>query len=338
MVFRKDAKTKVLSSTSTSGMAQQTEVLDPKTKAEFHKKFVELQPFSTGMLIYNYFLYTVWSILSVATIGGILYVPAYAAILCFSVSYMRQSMWFILIHLDFHLLFIVHHYDFINKPDENRVCNHLGFMAWRHHYHKTDTFTEFWLRYRMSYFDYRMWTMIVIESITEYSLGFQYWWLNAMFQHTWIHIEAITHEWYHVPLNKRAKYFRVFPLGWFWFFMEWIGMINTVKHMGHHGHEITNQLEVDDFFDMWVPSIMIRFADNIWRTSVEQFNLVEPMTAPIDHPQFSRENQKLYHEALTNRNLRNYLISSIIGIGICCINYEKALAAVTKAVVSAGVF
>jgi len=298
---------------------------------------VELRPFSKGMLIYNYFLYTVWSIASVATIGGILCAPAWAAILCFCVSYMRQSMWFIMIHLDFHLLFIVHHYDFINKPDESKVCNHLGFMAWRHHYHKSDTFTEFWLRYRMSYFDYRMWTMIAFESVIEYSLGFKYWWLNAMFQHTWIHIEAVTHEWYHVPLNKRATYFRIPPIGWFWFFMEWIGMINTVKHMGHHVHEVTNQLEVDDFFDMWVPSFMLRFADNIWTSSLKKFNLVEPITAPIDHPQFSRENQKIYHQALTNLNFRNYLIASIIGIGICCIDYEKAFTLVKVAGLSMGV-
>jgi hypothetical protein len=59
MVARKDAKTKISSTPSNAGMAQQTEILVPKTKAEFHEKFVELQPFSTGMLIYNYFLYTV---------------------------------------------------------------------------------------------------------------------------------------------------------------------------------------------------------------------------------------------------------------------------------------
>jgi len=338
MVFRKDAKAKVSSSTSTSGMAQHTEILNPKTKAEFQENFVELVPFSTGMLIYNYFLYTVWCILSVATIGGILYVPAWAALLCFSISYMRQSMWFILIHLDFHLLFIVHHYDLINKPEENKVCNHLGFMAWRHHYHKTNTFTEFWLRYRISYCDYRMWLMIAVECVMEYSLGFQYWWLNGMFQHTWTHIEAITHEWYHVPLDKRATYFRVPPVGWLWFFMEWIGMISTVKHMGHHGHEITNQLEVDDFFDMWVPSFMVRFADNIWRTSLKQFKLVEPMTAPIDHPMFSEENKKLYHQKLTSRNFKNYLISSMIGVAMCCTNYEKVFAVVSQACVSAGIF
>lgn len=76
MVMRKDAKTNVLSSTSTSGKAQPTEFLAPQSKAEFSDNFVELRPFSTGMLIYNYFLYTVWSILSVATIGGILCAPA----------------------------------------------------------------------------------------------------------------------------------------------------------------------------------------------------------------------------------------------------------------------
>jgi len=337
-MVRKDAKAKV---SSNAGLSEKTmEFLDPQSKAEFQENFVELTPFSTGMLIYNYFLYTVWTILSVGTIFGVLSVPAWAAIVCFSVSYMRQSMWFILIHLDFHLLFIVHHYDFINKPDENKVCNHLGFMAWRHHYHKTDTFTEFWLRYRMSYFDYRMWTMIVIESVVEYALGFKYWWLNAMFQHTWIHIEAVTHEWYHVPLNKRKSYFRFPPVGWFWFFMEWIGMINTNKHMGHHGHEITNQLDCDDFFDMWVPAFMLRFADNIWETYTKQFKLVEPITAPKDHPQFTPENQAMYHKTLTQVNFRNYLISSAIGVAICyaSMNTEKLFALTQVAGASLGVF
>jgi len=177
-----------------------------------------------------------------------------------------------MIHLDFHLLFIVHHYDFINTPDDMVVCNLLGFMAWRHHYHKSDTFTKFWLQYRMSYFDYRMWCTIALESLVEYSLGFQYWWLNAMFQHTWLHIEVITHEWYHIPLEKRSTYFHLPPVTWLWFFMECIGMIDTVKHSGHHGHEITNQLDADDFFDMWVPSFMLRlqiiFGDQCWRSSI----------------------------------------------------------------------
>jgi len=173
--------------------------------------------------------------------------------------------------------------------------------------------------------------MIIIEALVEYSLGFKYWWLNAMFSHTWTHIEAITHEWYHVPLNKRATYFRFPPIGWFWFFMEWIGMINTVKHSGHHVHEVINQLEADDFFDMWVPAFMIRFANSIWRTSAKQFKLVEPITAPKDHPQFSKENQAAYHQALTTLNFRNYIISSFIGVAVCCINYEKAFSLVEMA-------
>lgn len=189
----------------------------------------------------------------------------------------------------------------------------------------------------MGYCDYRMWVTIAIESFVEYSLGFKYWWLNAMFQHTWTHIEAITHEWYHVPLSQRATYFKFPPIGWFWFFMEWIGMIDTVKHMGHHGHDITNQLEVDDFFDMWVPSFMIRFADNIWATVLKKFEIVEPMTAPIDHPQFSPENKKKYHEELNYINIRNYIIASIFGIGICCIDYEKAFTILKQASVSVGV-
>jgi len=115
-------------------------------------------------------------------------------------------------------------------------------------------------------------------------------------------------------------------------------MINTVKHMGHHVHEITNQLEADDFFDMWVPSFMLRFADNIWNSATKKFNLVEPMTAPIDHPQFSKENQEKYHWELTNINLRNYIISSIIGIGICCIDYEKVFTVVKEAGMSIGGF
>jgi len=159
-----------------------------------------------------------------------------------------------------------------------------------------------------------------------------------MFWHTWTHIEAITHEWYHVPLDKRTAYFRIPPLGWLFFFMEWIGMIDTVKHSGHHGHEITNQLEVDDFFDMWVPSFMLRFADDVWRSALKEFKIVEPMTAPRDHPQFSKENQKHYHSVLTYRNLRNYIITSMIGIGICCVNYKQAFAAMRVAGASIGVF
>lgn len=240
-------------------------------------------------------------------------------------------MWFIMIHIDFHLLFVVHHFELINKPDDIRVCNHLGYMAWRHHYHKSDTFTEFWLRYRMSYFDYRMWAMIALESVVEYSLGFKYFWLNAMFQHTWIHIEAITHEWYHIPLEKRSTYFHIRPIGWLYFFMEWIGMINTVKHMGHHDHQITNQLDAEDFFDMWVPSFLLRFADNIWTSTIKKYNLVEPTTVTIDHPMFAKENQEMYHRELTKINLRNYLIASMIGVGICCLNYEMLVAQLTRA-------
>jgi len=149
-----------------------------------------------------------------------------------------------------------------------------------------------------------------------------------MFQHTWIHIEAITHEWYHIPLEKRATYFHLPPVTWLWFFMEWIGMIDTVKHSGHHGHEITNQLDADDFFDMWVPSFMLSFADNIWRSMLKEFNIVEPMNAPVDHPQFRKENQEHYHKTLTYRNFRNYLIASMIGIGVCCMKYEYAAVAV----------
>jgi len=51
MVFRKDAKTNVLSNNSISGKAQPTEILDPQSKEEFSDKFVDLVPFSTGMWI-----------------------------------------------------------------------------------------------------------------------------------------------------------------------------------------------------------------------------------------------------------------------------------------------
>jgi hypothetical protein len=57
MGLRKDMKTNVQSSTSISEIAQST-LLAPKTKTELGETFVELNPFSTGMLIYNYFLYT----------------------------------------------------------------------------------------------------------------------------------------------------------------------------------------------------------------------------------------------------------------------------------------
>jgi len=107
-------------------------------------------------------------------------------------------------------------------------------------------------------------------------------------------------------------------------------MINTVKHMGHHDHQLTNQLEVDDFFDMWVPSFMLRFADNIWTSTIKKHNIVEPTTVSIDHPQFSKENQDMYHRELTRINLRNYLIASAIGIGICCLNYEMIVTQLTR--------
>jgi len=102
-------------------------------------------------------------------------------------------------------------------------------------------------------------------------------------------------------------------------------MINTVKHSGHHGHEITSQLEADDFFDMWVPGFMLRFADNIWRSTLKEWKIVEPMDAPMDHPQFSKDAQKRYHKTLTYRNLRNYLITSMIGVAMCCLKYDHAL-------------
>lgn len=115
-------------------------------------------------------------------------------------------------------------------------------------------------------------------------------------------------------------------------------MINTVKHMGHHDHQITNQLDADDFFDMWVPSFLIRFADNIWTSTIKKFNLVEPMTVSIDHPQFSEDNQTIYHRELTKINFGNYLISSMIGVGICCLNYETLVTIAQFARASIGVF
>jgi len=58
MGLSKDLKTNVQSNTSISEIAQST-LLSPTTKKELGETFVELVPFSTGMLIYNYFLYTV---------------------------------------------------------------------------------------------------------------------------------------------------------------------------------------------------------------------------------------------------------------------------------------
>jgi len=58
MGLSKDIKTNVQSSTSISEIAQST-LLSPTNKKELGENFVELVPFSTRMLIYNYFLYSV---------------------------------------------------------------------------------------------------------------------------------------------------------------------------------------------------------------------------------------------------------------------------------------
>lgn len=80
-------------------------------------------------------------------------------------------------------------------------------------------------------------------------------------------LQAIVHEWYHVPKSQRNACFSVFvtiPLN----IMEFLNIINTKRHNMHHKHTIDDLDAVEIWTDMWVPEFVETITDAFWKKHI----------------------------------------------------------------------
>eukprot|EP01047_Picozoa_sp_COSAG01_P013775 COSAG01_NODE_656_length_14462_cov_20.440716_8_plen_395_part_00 len=181
-------------------------------------------------------------------------------------GYVLNQSWFIAAHINFHAEFVTNFCQYAFCPE---TTHYASYVAWYHHYIDPRKFSRNWLLYRVAYepFCYFMLAITMIStactspSLKELNLKpFVIFWGSI----AWMHIQAITHEWYHVRLSYRPRYFILRPVSWLFELLERIKIIDTQAHKEHHKNDRHALLDASDFWDMWVPKWVDALTQQYW--------------------------------------------------------------------------
>jgi len=201
-----------------------------------------------------------------------------------AITYFWQNMVFAVGHVGFHATFAECFDAFMHHPDQ---IAYGRWVAWYHHYVDPQKFTTKWLQYRIAYIDFTdsnqpgvtkaftlllpISTMVVafylVVSVTQPAPSL---FVDVLMFFCWWHVQAVTHEWYHVPSRKRKTYFTIRAVGLFFQFLEAVGIIDSEHHRQHHKADNHTLTETGSFFDMYMPSCADFVVDAYWTWMVQR--------------------------------------------------------------------
>jgi hypothetical protein len=178
------------------------------------------------------------------------------------VAYAFDQILFAAVHTSLHRSFCE------LEPDDLSMSSYLAFV---HHRGYPRVFSDYWLMYRLIYFvGYTRAGAPVVGSTlaTHVAIAARAWWvvespavLTAFLglHVALLNVQAVVHEWYHVPKAERAAQF-AYPTFVLMSALEEAGLADSVAHRKHHAtdREDDPDAHVEDFFDLWAPAVVRR--------------------------------------------------------------------------------
>lgn len=178
------------------------------------------------------------------------------------VAYAFNQILFAAVHTSLHRSFCE------LEPDDLSMSTYLAFV---HHRGYPRVFSDYWLMYRLIYFvGYTRAGAPVVDLTlaTHVAVAARAWWvvespavLTAFLglHVALLNVQAVVHEWYHVPKAERAVQF-AYPTFVLMSALEEVGLADSVAHRKHHtaDREDDPDAHVEDFFDLWAPAVVRR--------------------------------------------------------------------------------
>ena len=239
-----------------------------------------------------------------------------------AMAYCYEQANFIAVHLMLQASFATRFGMYIKRPWK---VNYGSYVAWFHHYVDVRKFTTNWLGYRNSYFDFppysmlmhigTWWLAVELLALGECRRLFL---LDLAHITLWRHLQALTHEYYHVRPRVRHTYFWLPPVNWLFRFFEWSGLICVTAHREHHAEDRKALTMADSFFDMWIPSCLEDMATDYWRARVLQYKPRELMgTADLCKDDEQEDNEHPFYKRIYRDTKRFLGIASVIYFLLC---------------------
>lgn len=195
---------------------------------------------------------------SVCGLAGLVYVltalSASASVSAIFVSYSHNQVSFVATHMMLHVTFIRQPIAIARYPDRFRFGT---WVAFRHHYNDINSFTKYWLPYRLAYV-YSVFIDSAAISFSALLCGISMATLisQVVLVPWWWNTQAIVHEWYHALPAQRLE-FNPWTRGYLRF-LEAAGIISTSAHRLHHADDMHALLTAAHFSDMRVPNCVDR--------------------------------------------------------------------------------
>lgn len=205
----------------------------------------------------RYISLTVYSLIVLGAFSGVMYTGYHdfnLMMVSLAVAYFANNLGFAIGHTLLHM-------EYIEQPEQEMyILTHHSFI---HHYRDIQIYHKTWLETRLAFFfDGRKVLEGVIGSQTLNWFGLVPF-MGTMLSPSSLHfissvssfflielLQAICHEWYHVPQTKR-KHFYWAPTFYTLSFLELIGILDTVGHKKHHTHNLDNLDDVHNWTDMY---------------------------------------------------------------------------------------
>jgi len=92
--------------------------------------------------------------------------------------------------------------------------------------------------------------------------------IYILYQIFHIYLQAITHLWYHTLESNKKQHFGLF-LYYLMSFLEKIKIISSKTHKIHHKHRLNNLTEVEIWYDLYIPSFINSYADNLFKYIIQ---------------------------------------------------------------------
>ena len=247
-------------------------------------------------------MYGAWCALTIysAAVGVIWFAFACGAwqlALAIFVAYVRQQLLFVSVHVPLHARFVGDYATLVRgDPNSERFIGSGTFLAFLHHFYRTDAFRRWWLPYRLSYLAVGPLLFLAATAVLDFALvsacgvapgvggvdaqgllstrALHVALANAAFTNAWWHTQALVHEWYHVPPSERAAYFSP-AVHDYLAALEYLGVANTAIHKQHHRNDSRAFLQASDFFDTWVPEFANAVVNEAWCGMVRDLGWTE---------------------------------------------------------------